>query len=544
MEPGHCNLNENLSFSAPKTTLAGMSKSLRVLVVDDERELRESLQQILQQNGHEVSLAEDGESALKQINDRLSEILSAASRSTPELSGEEFGHELGDDELPASAPRPLTNFDMVLLDVNLPGMSGLDVLKQIRQIDPTITVLIITAHGNIRDAVEAMREGAYNYVEKPVQQSDIEELMLKASNASSLVKKMGLSRPIITLENGEEFIGESQQMRSVFEIIERLGHVNTSVLIRGENGTGKELVAQAIHFNSPRKDRPFVAVNCGAIPENLVESEFFGHEKGAFTGADARKIGKFQFTEGGTLFLDEIGDVSPAMQVKLLRVLQERKFMPVGSNREIRCDVRIIAATNRDLEALMEQNLFRQDLFYRLNVMPIHLPPLRERHADIPVLVDHFIEKFNQQHDRRLKTGPTGAPVNSEVLGIEPLALEAMRRYRWPGNIRELENVIERAFVMEAGNLIRLESLPEAITLAAAEEAPPSMHALSEDGSIDFPINYQGQKERFERDFIVRALRRFSGRINQTVAHAGIPKNTLLRKIRKYKIQPSDYTNA
>ena len=318
---------------------------------------------------------------------------------------------------------------MVLLDVNMPGMSGLETLKEIRQFDPTISVLIITAHGNIRDAVEAMRDGAFNYIEKPVQQADIEELVEKATTAHALLTETGLSSPKMKLDDGEEFIGSSSQMRSVFQVIQRVGAVNTSVLIRGENGTGKELVARAIHFNSPRKDKPFVAINCGAVPENLVESEFFGHEKGAFTGADQRHIGRFQSAEGGTLFLDEIGDISLAMQVKLLRVLQERKFTPVGSNREIKCDVRIIAATNRNLEELIQQNQFRQDLFYRLNVMPIELPPLRDRIDDIPVLVEHFIEKFNRLHARyRDRHGdarhPRGRPQRAQEL---PLARQYPR---------------------------------------------------------------------------------------------------------------------
>jgi DNA-binding NtrC family response regulator len=468
---------------------------LNVLVVDDERELRESLTQILNSMHHRVFAAASGEDAVALLKER------------------------GTDS-PAS-------IHMVLLDVNLPGMTGLDCLREIRAFDPTISVLIITAHGNIRDAVEAMRLGAYNYLEKPVQQADIENLVKKAGEAHALVHQTGLSSPRITLDDGEQFIGDSQEMRSVFQIIQRVGQVNTSVLIRGENGTGKELVARAIHFNSPRKEKPFVAVNCSAIPENLIESEFFGHEKGAFTGADQRHIGKFQYAEGGTLFLDEIGDISQTMQVKLLRVLQERKFTPVGSNREIRCDVRIVAATNRNLEEMIQNRGFRQDFFYRLNVMPIELPALRERLSDIPILVEHFIEKFNLLHGRRT----TG----TEIRGIREDALNALRAYKWPGNIRELENMIERAFVLETSNYIHLAALPDKLHPKTA--LPPAAAASTVTAAIDF----HDQKEKFERDFIILALRRFSGRINQTVAHAGIPKNTLLRKIRKYQINPCDY---
>ncbi|MGZ3684478.1 MAG: sigma-54 interaction domain-containing protein, partial [Bdellovibrionota bacterium] len=303
--------------------------------------------------------------------------------------------------------------------------------------------------------------------------------------------------------------------------------------IRGENGTGKELVASAIHLYGPRKEKKFVAVNCGAIPENLMESELFGHEKGAFTGANTRHIGKFQFAEGGTLFLDEVGELPQQMQVKLLRVLQERSFTPVGSNREIKCDVRIIAATNRDLDKMIKDGSFRQDLFYRLNVMPIFLPALRERQDDIPLLVNTFIAKFNKLHGR-------------DIEGIAPDALEKLRKYSWPGNIRELENSIERSFVMELGRQISLRALPEQISGIAPDEAMAiSATAPSEEftpnASSVAGVDFHKEKEDFERQFIINALKRFGGRINQTVAHANIPKNTLLRKIRKYDIKPAEY---
>ena len=477
----------------------GANRALNVLVVDDERDLRESLSHALAALGHQTVAAESAEGALRALEERGS-------------------------DTPAS-------IHLILLDVNLPGMNGLEALREIRSFDPSILVLIITAHGNIRDAVEAMRQGAYNYIEKPVREADLHTIVRQASEAHALVQESALSSPKIALDNGGEFLGgNSVPMRSVFQVIERLGRVNTSVLIRGENGTGKELVARAVHFNSPRKDRHFVAVNCGAIPENLIESEFFGHEKGAFTGADCRKIGKFQFAEGGTLFLDEIGDISPAMQVKLLRVLQERQFTPIGSNRELRCDVRIIAATNRDLETMIRRGEFRQDLFYRLNVMPIELPPLRHRVEDIPVLVEHFIGKFNALHDRAAGAG--------EIRGIHATALTALRGHPWPGNIRELENIVERAFVMEGSPYLTLRSLPEFLRSRPSPSAPEETES---DPSSPSAIDFHDQKEKFERDFIAGALKRFHGRINQTVAHAGIPKNTLLRKIRKYGINPAEY---
>jgi two-component system response regulator AtoC len=481
-------------------------RALNVLVVDDERELRESLSQVLNAMGYSVLESSTGEEALSVVRNQGVD--------TP------------------------NSIHMLLLDVNMPGISGLEVLRRVRILDPSITVLIITAHGSIRDAVEAMREGAYDYIEKPVQENDLENLVKKASEAHVLIQELGLSSPKLTLDNGEEFIGNSRQMRAVFQVIHRLGQVNTSVLIRGENGTGKELVARAIHFNSPRKDKPFVAVNCGAIPENLIESEFFGHEKGAFTGADQRHIGKFQYSEGGTLFLDEIGDISQSMQVKLLRVLQERKFTPIGSNREIRCDIRIIAATNRNLDEMIRKNEFRQDLFYRLNVMPIQLPALKERTEDIPNLVKYFIEKFNSLHARRVTA--------TEIRGIKEDALNALTSHSWPGNIRELENVIERSFVLENTNYITLSSLPEELFPQVSKQATPPLTAplTLKETSEPVPIkaiDFHDQKEQFEKDFILEALRRFNGRINQTSIHAGIPKNTLLRKIRKYSINPCDY---
>jgi DNA-binding NtrC family response regulator len=324
-------------------------------------------------------------------------------------------------------------------------------------------------------------------------------------------------------------------MQKVFKLIDRLANVNTSVLIRGENGTGKELVARAIHFNSPRKSAPFVAVNCGAVPESLMESEFFGHEKGAFTGANQRKIGKFQFASGGTLFLDEIGDLPLAMQVKLLRVLQEQKITPVGSNREMKIDARVIAATNRDLEKMMESGAFRNDLFYRLNVMPVFLPALRDRADDLAYLVQHFVRKFNAKHGR-------------SVQGVAPEAIEQIKLYEWPGNIRELENAIEHAFVVETGNLLTLESFPDHIREALLDreegwslphEVTPA-HGVAR-AEVALSLNYQEDKERFEKEFIIQALLKNGGRINQTCETANIPKNTLLRKMKKYGITAKDY---
>jgi len=473
-------------------------KNLKVLIADDEKELRESISATLQHMGFETVLACDGEEAIRKAE-------------TEDLA-------------------------IAILDVNMPNKTGLEALRSIKESDPSVLVLMITAHGNVSDAVEALKEGAFNYIEKPLKETHLRDLVGKASKTHQAVREVAFSSPTLKLENGQEFVGHSRQMKSVFTLIQRLANVSTSVLIRGENGTGKELVASAIHHYGPRKDKRFVAVNCGAIPENLMESELFGHEKGAFTGANTRHIGKFQYAEGGTLFLDEIGELSPQMQVKLLRVLQERSFSPVGSNREIRCDIRIIAATNRDLEKMIKEGSFRQDLFYRLNVMPIFLPALRERADDTPLLVANFIQKFNRLHGR-------------EISGIKPDALEKLKRYSWPGNIRELENAIERAFVMELGNEISLKSLPEQISGISPDDLQPlAFTSHSDDEELEAGselsvagIDFQVEKEEFERQFIINALKRFGGRINQTVAHANIPKNTLLRKIRKYDIKPWEY---
>ncbi|MCO5141781.1 MAG: sigma-54 dependent transcriptional regulator [Oligoflexia bacterium] len=470
----------------------------KILIADDEKDLRESISAALEHMGFSTAIAADGQEAIDKVKE-------------------------GD-------------FSIAILDVNMPRVDGLNALKAIKEIDPSILVLMITAHGNVSDAVNALKEGAYNYIEKPVKESHLKELVQRASQTHQAVVDVSFSSPTLTLENGKEFVGNSRQMKSVFLLIQRLANVATSVLIRGENGTGKELVASAIHHYGPRKDKRFVAVNCGAIPENLMESELFGHEKGAFTGAQSRHIGKFQYAEGGTLFLDEVGELSQSMQVKLLRVLQERTFSPIGSNREIKCDVRIIAATNRDLEAMIAKGTFRQDLYYRLNVMPIFLPPLRDRKEDIAILATNFIRKFNKLHNRSIQ-------------GISDSALSRLRSYEWPGNIRELENAIESSFVLELGDKIQLQSLPSSVSGIEYDSPLGAMDSTEENLTSDelgsdlnvAGIDFQIEKEEFERQFIINALKRFNGKINQTVAHANIPKNTLLRKIKKYDIKPSEY---
>ncbi|MEK2690696.1 sigma-54-dependent transcriptional regulator [Bdellovibrio sp. GT3] len=468
-----------------------MINQLSTLIVDDEAELRRSVISILKSTMPEIEFTIDEASTGKEALDKVKQ----------------------------------QSWDLVLMDVKMPEMNGLEALTAIKEHDPRTFVVLMTAHSNLHDAVLAIKEGAYDYVEKPVNPQTLTEIVRKSQEARDLVSSLALSNPIFDDDIESEFVGSSQKMKEVFNLIYRLCKVDTTVLIRGENGTGKELVARAIHFNSPRKSGSFVAINCGAIPESLMESELFGHEKGAFTGAIERKIGKFQMANNGTLFLDEIGELRPDMQVKLLRVLQEKKFTPVGSNREVKTNTRIIAATNRNLEKMMADGTFREDLFYRLNVMPIFLPPLRDRSDDIQALAQHFIKKFARQHGRTIN-------------GIDNEALEMLKAYRWPGNIRELENVIERAFIVENSQNITLESLPESLKLAP-KEAPEKTANVGYSGPLDFDVF----KEGMEKEFIVSALKANQGRINQTVAQANIPKNTLLRKIRKYGINVKDFTS-
>ena len=504
---------------------------VRVLVVDDDQGLRFSVRETLAQTGNfEIDEAVDGQEAIEKVR--------------------------------------ANRFDLVLLDVDMPRINGLEALKLIKEHDPSIIVLIMTAYANIKDAVTAVKEGAFDYVSKPVNGDELIRLVDKALSAHAMISNIAASAPVL-MEAGRKIIGNTAEMQKVFNIINRLSKVDTPVLIRGASGTGKELVARAIHYNSARKDGKFVAINCSAIPESLFESELFGHEKGAFTGAHERKIGKFQYAEGGTLFLDELGDMPIMMQVKLLRVLQEKVFTPVGSNREIEANVRVIAATNRPLEQMIAEGKFREDLFYRLNVVPIFLPPLAERKNDIEVLINNFIKKFNKLHNKR-------------IIGMAPDALAVMKKYSWPGNIRELENVVEHAFILENSNMLTLASLPENILAATGtsltqfsateaaeiattnnEPAPTEINAeeeadlsasnemMSEETSDaeaapaeeEETLDFNKEKEAFEREFIIKALKRFKGRINQTALHANIPKKTLLRKIEKYGIVARDYAD-
>ncbi len=462
---------------------------VKILIVDDELELRKSIKAVINSNIKDKDIyfseAEDGEEAVSKVK--------------------------------------AEHFDLVLMDVKMPKMTGLEALKVIKEFNARTFIVIMTAHSNLQDAVTAIKEGAYDYLAKPVDPQQLAKIVNKAFETQEMVSDLALSKPIFVDDIESELVGESEKMSVIYDLISRLSNVDTTVLIRGENGTGKELVAKAIHQNSPRKHEDLITINCAAIPENLIESELFGHEKGAFTGAHTRQIGKFQMATNGTIFLDEIGELDIELQAKLLRILQERTFIPVGGTRELKTNARIIAATNQNLEKMIEEKTFRHDLFYRINIMPIFLPPLRDRREDIKRLALHFLEAQCQ------KMNKTGFSFSKETLSY-------MQKYSWPGNIRELQNCIERALILSASGVIEPEDLPEKI-----------IQEVKKNVNIDYPQNYVGPldydtfKADAEKEFIVNALKANKGKINKTVAHANIPKNTLLRKIKKYNIDVKEY---
>ena len=434
----------------------------RVLVVDDERSMREVLSIVLKRDGHEVLAAEDGHSAV-------------------ELMKRE-------------------RVDILITDIRMPQMSGVDVLREAKRIDPEIISIVMTAFASTDTAVEALRLGAADYVHKSPQAVNEVRLRVRKELERKRLQQENLllKRALQTSHQFSNIIGSSGAMMAIFQLIETIAPTSSTVLISGESGTGKELVARAIHFNSLRKDRPFVAVNCGALSETLLDSELFGHMRGAFTGADTNKKGLIEVAEKGTIFLDEIGEMSAQVQVKLLRVLQERKFRRLGGTEEVEADIRIIAATNRDLSKMVADGEFREDLYYRINVIPIHLPPLRDRQTDIAPLAEHFLAKYTAQ-------------MRKKVTSLSHQALEMLKAYQWPGNIRELENAIERAVALERSPTILPESLPPAIRgvpegskAAVAVAAVPS---VLPDAGFDLEQHVQD----IEREYIAEALRRAGG---------------------------------
>ncbi|MCM3881267.1 MAG: sigma-54 dependent transcriptional regulator [Vicinamibacterales bacterium] len=427
----------------------------RLLVVDDERSMRELLSIVLRREGYDVTLAENGRAAI----DRLER----------------------------------ARFDLLISDIKMPDMSGVDVLRAAKRIDQDILCVMITAFASADTAIEAMRLGAHDYLSKPF---DVDELKIKVRNALEQrqlrQENVLLKRALGTTHQFGNIVGRSEKMLSVFKLIEQIARTDSTVLVTGESGTGKEWVARAIHFYSLRRDRPFVALNCGALPETLLESELFGHMKGAFTGASVNKKGLIEAAEKGTLFLDEIGEMTPMMQVKLLRVLQERKFRRLGGVEELETAMRVIAATNQDLTRLIADGKFREDLFYRINVIPIQLPPLRERGEDIPLLAQHFLAKYGDQ-------------MGKHISGLSQDAMGLLGAYEWPGNIRELENVIERAVALEKSAAILPESLPEHIVRRVLK-GPAAAGSLPESG-FDLEEHVKG----LEREYIAQALHRAGG---------------------------------
>ena len=441
-----------------------------VVIVDDEESIRESLYGILSDEGFNVFKARDGEEALRIVK----------------------------EEMP----------DVVLLDIWMPGMSGMEVLKEIKDNYPSIQVIMMSGHGTIETAVKATKMGAYDFVEKPL---SLDKLILTINNALNMSKLEEENRWLKEkIESKYDLIGKSEAILRLKEQIKIVAPTSGWVLITGENGTGKELVARMIHRYSKRANKPFVPVNCAAIPEELIESELFGYEKGAFTGALNRKLGKFDLANEGTIFLDEIGDMSLKTQAKILRILQEQSFERVGGSRPIRIDVRVIAATNKDLKEEIRKGNFREDLYYRLNVIPFVVPPLRERKEDIPLLVNHFIKEFHRE-----------GGLEEKVVSEE--AMKLLMKYNWPGNVRELRNIVERLMIMTKDKVIKKEDLPDYIT---SEESQHFKYNSLKDA-----------KEHFEKEFIIKKLKEHNGNIAKTAEAIGIARQNLHAKIKMYGIK-------
>jgi two-component system, NtrC family, nitrogen regulation response regulator NtrX len=445
-----------------------------ILVVDDEPQILQTVGGILADEGFEVVTATEGKTALK-------------------LAGEE-------------------NPDLVLLDIALPGPDGLEVLQELKRQHPALPVIIVSAYGSVENAVKATRLGAFDFIEKP---PHADKIVLTVNNALELARLSEENRRLRQqTAQVREIIGQSPAIRHLREKLAIVAPTNASVLITGENGTGKELVAQALHYTSRRAHRPFVEVNCAAIPDDLIESELFGHEKGSFTGATARRQGKFDLAHGGTLFLDEIGDMSLKTQAKILRILEEQRFERVGGSRPVQVDVRVVAATNKNLEEEIAKGAFREDLFHRINVIPLQVPPLRERREDIPLLAAHFLKELAPENETPAKT-------------ISHRALEALTNLPWPGNVRELKNFIWRLAILSPGPHIGLNDLALASPLAAAAH-PNGLEGLL--GLADFRV----ARAEFEKEFLRRKLAKHHGSVSATAEAVGLERSHLYRKLRSY----------
>jgi DNA-binding NtrC family response regulator len=459
----------------------------RLLILDEDRIILQSLAQFLAREGYEVRTTDSAGDALAQLES--------------------------------------SQFELLLADINMPGVKPADFLRDVRRRFPHTVVVVITGYGSIEGAVEATKMGAFDYLTKPIVDDEIRVVVEKAIRQQSLLFENQTLKQQLDLRFGlENIVGHDYKMLKIFDLVEAVADSRTTVLMTGESGTGKSLLARAVHHRSPRRDKPFVEVSCGSLPEMLLESELFGHVKGAFTGAIADKMGRFTAADGGTLFLDEINSASPAMQVKLLRVLQERAFEAVGSSETKNVDVRVILASNVDLTQLVAQQQFRQDLYYRINVVNIRLPNLRERLSDIPLLANHFLKKFTQETGR-------------EILGFTEAAMAAMQRYAWPGNVRELENAIERAVVLCRRPQVDEQDLPESLQgLPQVPRAAGAAAASAADGTSDQPMPLVVALEEPERRIIEKALKRNNYNRQATAAELDINRTTLYKKMRKYQL--------
>jgi two-component system response regulator HydG len=452
-----------------------MPNQANILVIDDEESMRDSCRQTLARDENRVEVAEDGSKGLSML-------------------------EAG-------------SFDLVILDLKMPGLSGIEVLKRIRQYDPETVVIVITGYATIESAVEAMKSGAYDFIPKPFTPDSLRAIVRRALDRRELALENVLLRGELRASFGPEVIvGQSKPMRKIEELVQKVGPTDSTVLISGESGTGKELLARAIHRYSSRKDKPFVAVDCGSLVENLFESELFGHVKGSFTGATATKYGRFELANGGTLFFDEIGNISINIQTKLLRVLQEREITKVGSSQIIKVDVRIVAATNKDLRKAVDTGTFREDLFYRLSVVPIALPALRERRDDIALLADYFLKKYNTKRKKSIRA-------------ISDQAMKALIEYDWPGNVRELENAIERAVVLAENDVVKPSDLLY-YGLSAETPSRPDTDAAKPQRLVDV-----------EKEHIAKVLKMFKGHKGKTAECLGIDRKTLRLKLKRYAIE-------
>jgi DNA-binding NtrC family response regulator len=458
----------------------------RILIVDDEASLRTALFRALDRKGYQVITSSTAKEA----------------------------------ETVAQMDKAI---DLAIVDLRLPDGDGIELMSKLRAIHANMQVIILTGHASIETAVEATRKGAFHFVTKPCNLDEIMTLVDRALSHSQLKNEnQHLRNALHSKYQFDNIIGQSDAIQQVLGMIERVAQSDSTVLIMGESGTGKELVAKALHFNSNRSQEPFIPINCGAIPAELLESELFGHVKGAFTGAIANRTGRFEMAEDGTLFLDEIGDMNPNLQVKLLRVLQERSFEPVGGTKTINANVRVIAATNIDLENAVEDGSFREDLFYRLNVIPIRIPALRERKGDIPLLLHHFIQIFNRTRGRQLA-------------GVTPDAMQLLVNYAWPGNIRELENLVERLAILKGTGIVDVMDLPEKYRRASVSESNP--------GTVDIPengVDFNTAVDSYENALIMRALEKTGWNRNQAALLLKLNRTTLVEKIKKKGLRPPE----